>query len=250
MKRFMKRLVMSATYRQSAHVTPEIVARDPANRLLSHGPRHRLDAETIRDQAFYLAGILVEHLGGPSVKPPQPAGLWEAVGYTDSNTARFTADTGAEKVHRRSLYTFWKRTSPPPQMTTFDAPSREACLVRRERTNTPLQALLLLNEPQMIEASRGLAERTLREAGPTTDDRLIYMFRLAAARRPDTRDLAELNAALQDFLAHYSKQVAAARELISTGETKPDPRFTPGELAAWTMIGNVILNLDEVLNKG
>ena len=153
----------------------------------------------LRDQAFFLGGLLVEHVGGPSVKPPQPAGLWEAVGYTGSNTARFTADTGAEKVHRRSLYTFWKRTSPPPQMTTLDAPSREACVVRRERTNTPLQALLLLNEPQFVEASRALAERTLREAGPTTDERLVYMFRLATARLPDAKDMAELNAAFQDF---------------------------------------------------
>ena len=132
----------------------------------------------LRDQALFVSGLLVETVGGPSVKPPQPAGLWEAVAYTDSNTAHFTADTGAEKVHRRSLYTFWKRTSPPPQMTTFDAPSREACQVRRERTNTPLQALLLMNEPQFVEAARALAERTLREGGPTTDDRLTYMFRL------------------------------------------------------------------------
>jgi hypothetical protein len=249
-KRFMKRLVMSAAYRQSSHVTPEGLVKDPTNRLLARGPRFRLDAETVRDQAFYLGGILVERVGGPSVKPPQPAGLWEAVGYTDSNTAHFTADTGAEKIHRRSLYTFWKRTSPPPQMTTLDAPSREACLVRRERTNTPLQALLLLNEPQFMEASRAIAERTLREAGPTTDDRLVYMFRLAAARRPDAKDLSELTAALQDFLAHYAKDPGAARDLLSTGESKPDPRYSPGELAAWTMIGNVILNLDEVVTKG
>jgi hypothetical protein len=204
----------------------------------------------LRDQAFYLGNLLVERIGGPSVKPPQPSGLWEAVGYTDSNTARFTADTGVEKVHRRSLYTFWKRTSPPPQMTTFDAPSRESCMVRRERTNTPLQALLLLNEPQFVEASRALAERTMREAGPTTDERLVHMFRLAAARRPDSKDLAELTAALQDFLAHYAREPSAAKELIATGESKPDPRYAPSELAAWTMIANVMLNLDEVVTKG
>jgi mono/diheme cytochrome c family protein len=249
-KRFMKRLVMSATYRQGSRLTPESLARDPANRLLSRGPRFRLDAEILRDQAFFLGGLLIEQVGGPSVKPPQPAGLWEAVGYTDSNTARFSADNGAEKVHRRSLYTFWKRTSPPPQMTTLDAPSREACLVRRERTNTPLQALLLLNEPQFVEASRALAERTLREAGPTTDERLVYMFRLATSRRPDSKDLAELNGAFQDFVAHYTREAGAAKELITLGETKPDPRYNPGELAAWTMIGNVILNLDEVMTKG
>jgi mono/diheme cytochrome c family protein len=249
-KRFMKRMVMSATYRQSSRVTPEGLAKDPSNRLLSRGPRFRLDAETLRDQAFDLGGLLIERVGGPSVKPPQPSGLWEAVGYTDSNTAHFKADTGAEKVHRRSLYTFWKRTSPPPQMTTFDAPSREACLVRRERTNTPLQALLMMNEPQFVEASRALAQRTLREAGGTSDERLSYMFRLATSRRPDAKDVAELNGALQDFLAHYTKDAAAARELIGIGETRPDSKFAPGELAAWTMIANVILNLDEVVTKG
>ncbi|MGC8639163.1 MAG: PSD1 and planctomycete cytochrome C domain-containing protein [Isosphaeraceae bacterium] len=249
-KRLMKRLVMSATYRESSRMTPESVAKDPANRLLSRGPRFRLDAETLRDQAFYLGGILIEHVGGPSVKPPQPAGLWEAVAYTGSNTAHFKADTGFERIHRRSLYTFWKRTSPPPQMTTLDAPSREACTVRRERTNTPLQALLLMNEPQMVEASRALAERTFREAGATTDERLIYMFRVATARRPDAQDLAALTAALLDFQAHYAKQPAAAKELIAIGESKADSRYNPSELAAWTMIGNVILNLDEVMTKG
>jgi mono/diheme cytochrome c family protein len=248
-KRFMKRMLMSATYRQGSQATPQGLAKDPANRLYWHGPRFRLDAEIVRDQALYLSGLLVEKVGGPSVKPPQPSGLWEAVGYTDSNTARFTADTGAEKVHRRSLYTFWKRTSPPPQMTTLDAPSREACLVRRERTNTPLQALLMLNEPQFVEASRALAQRVLREAGPTTDDRLTSMFRMATSRRPDAKDLAELTAALNDFTAHYTKDAAAARELIAIGETKPDPQVPPAELAAWTMIGNVILNLDEVMTK-
>ncbi len=159
MKRFMKRMVMSAAYRQSSRVTPEKLAKDPANRLLSRGPRYRLDAEMLRDQALFASGLLVEHVGGPSVKPPQPAGLWEAVGYSGSNTVHFKADAGVEKVHRRSFYTFWKRTAAPPQMTTFDAPSREACTVRRERTNTPLQALLLMNEPQLVEASRALAQR-------------------------------------------------------------------------------------------
>ena len=166
-------------------------------------------------------------MGGPSVKPPQPAGLWEAVGYTGSNTAQFAADSGAEKVHRRSLYTFWKRTSPPPQMTTLDAPSREACQVRRERTNTPLQALLLLNEPQFVEASRALAERTLREAGSTTDDRLSYMFRLAASRLPDAKDLVELTGAFQDFAAHYTKQADAAKAADQPRRDEARPPLQP-----------------------
>ena len=249
-KRFMKRLVMSATYRQSSRVTPETLAKDPANRLLARGPRFRLDAEMLRDQALFAGGLLVETVGGPSVKPPQPSGLWEAVAYTDSNTAHFAADTGVEKIHRRSFYTFWKRTAPPPQMTTFDAPSRESCQVRRERTNTPLQALLLMNEPQFIEAARALAERTLHEGGATADDRLTYMFRLVTARAPDPKDFAELSSALKDLTAHYTKEPEAAKQLITAGATKPDPHFSASELAAWTMIGNVILNLDEAITKG
>jgi mono/diheme cytochrome c family protein len=249
-KRLIKRMVMSAVYRQSSRLTPETLAKDPANRLLARGPRFRLDAEMLRDQALYTSGLLVEGVGGSSVKPPQPFGLWEAVGYTDSNTAHFNADSGAQKIHRRSLYTFWKRTSPPPQMTTFDAPSREACQVRRERTNTPLQALLLLNEMQFIEAARGLAERTSRDGGQTRDARLIFMYRLVTSRAPDANELSELRSTLNDLTAHYASQAVAAKQLIATGETKPDPRDQPAESAAWTMIANVILNLDEAITKG
>ncbi|WP_165249530.1 PSD1 and planctomycete cytochrome C domain-containing protein [Paludisphaera soli] len=249
-KRLMKRLVTSAAYRQTTRSTPEGLAKDPANRLLARGPRFRLDAETLRDQAFFAAGVLVEKMGGPSVKPPQPSGLWEAVAYVGSDTGIFKADEGPDKVQRRSLYTFWKRTAPPPQMSTFDAPSRESCQVRRERTNTPLQALLLLNEPQYVEASRALAERALREGGSTTDERLAFMFRLATARTPDADDLAELSAALRDFSAHYADKPEAARALIESGATKPDPALAPGDLAPWTMIGNIILNLDEVITRG
>jgi mono/diheme cytochrome c family protein len=249
-KKMLKWLVTSATYRQSAKVTPDRLAKDPADRLLSRGPRYRLDAETLRDQALFVSGLLVERLGGPSVKPPQPAGLWEAVAYTGSNTARFTPDTGLEKVHRRSLYTFWKRTAPPPQMTTFDAPSRESCTVRRERTDTPLQALLLLNEPQYVECARALAERTLREGGQTPEERIAFLFRLATARRPDAKELAELVAVYRDNLATYSRDNDAARKLIAVGESKPDAKLNPSELAAWTMVANLVLNLDEVLNKG
>jgi mono/diheme cytochrome c family protein len=249
-KKLMRLLVTSAAYRQDSRVTPDRLARDPANRLLSRGPRFRLDAEMVRDQALFVSGLLVEKLGGPSVKPPQPAGLWEAVGYSGSNTVRFTADTGHEKVHRRSLYTFWKRTAPPPQMNALDAPSREACTVRRERTNTPLQALLLLNETQFVECARALAERTLREGGPKLESRLAYLFKRAAGRAPDTGEIAELAGAYEDLKAGYAKDPSAARKLIAVGETKPDPALDPAELAAWTMIANLVLNLDEVLNKG
>jgi hypothetical protein len=249
-KKLLKRLVMSGTYRQSGKVTADRLAKDPGNRLLSRGPRGRLDAEMLRDQALFVSGLLAEKVGGPSVKPPQPPGIWEAVAYTGSNTAKFAADTGHEKVHRRSLYIFWKRTAPPPQMTTFDAPSREFCTPRRERTNTPLQALLLMNETQYVEAARALAQRSLREGGPRIEDRLAYLFRLATSRRPDARELAELVALYKDNLATYTRDVEAARKLINVGETKPDTALNPSELAALTMVGNLVLNLDEVITKG
>src|SRR5690606_9440221 len=153
-KALMKMFVMSSTYRQSSRVTEDLRRRDPENRLLARGPRFRLAAEALRDQALAVSGLLVRQVGGPSVKPPQPPGLWFAVGYSGSNTVRFTPDKGPDKVHRRTLYTFIKRTAPPPQLSTFDAPSREACTMRRERTNTPLQALLLMNDPQYVEAAR------------------------------------------------------------------------------------------------
>jgi hypothetical protein len=249
-KRMVKLLVMSSAYRQSARADAEKLQRDPENRLLARGPRFRLDAETLRDQALFASGLLADRLGGPGVKPPQPEGLWEAVGFVGSNTAIFTPDTGHEKVHRRSLYTFWKRTSPPPQMATFDAPSREACTVRRERTNTPLQALLLMNEPQYVEAARALAERGLREGGSTDEDRIAHMFRLAAGRRPEAAEVADLASALVSMRDHFRANAEAARSLISVGETKPAGELDPAELAAWTMIGNTLLNLDEVITRG
>jgi hypothetical protein len=204
----------------------------------------------LRDQALFAGGLLVEKVGGPSVKPPQPPGLWEAVAFTGSNTGKFTADTGHEKVHRRSMYIFWKRTASPPQMNALDAPSREACTVRRERTNTPLQALLMMNEVQFVEASRALAERTLKNGGPTPEARLAYMFKIVTARTPDSRELTELLAAYNDHLATFSKDEKAAQQLIAVGETRPDASLNPRELAAWTMLANLILNLDEVITRG
>jgi hypothetical protein len=248
-KEQMKRMVTSATYRQTSKVSPDRLAKDPANRLLSRGPRYRLDAEMLRDQALAVSGLLVEKIGGPSVKPPQPAGLWEAVGYTASNTARFTPDHGNEKVHRRSMYTFWKRTAPPPQMNILDAPSREACTVRRERTDTPLQALLLLNETQFVEAARALGGRSIREGGPAVEGKIGYLFRLATARRPDAAELAELVALYRDQLKTYAADAKAAEQLIKVGESSPDPKIGTAELAAMTMVANLVLNLDSVLCK-
>ncbi|MCS7166332.1 MAG: DUF1553 domain-containing protein [Gemmatales bacterium] len=248
-KSLMKLLVTSATYRQAAITTPEKLSKDPQNRLLSRGPRYRLDAEMLRDQALSVSGLLVERLGGPPVKLPQPPGIWEAVAFVGSNTRDFRADTGREKVHRRSLYAFWKRTAPPPQMTAFDAPSREACVVRRERTNTPLQALVLMNEVQYVECARALAERAMKEADRSAAERIRYMFRLATCRFPDAVELATLQQTYENCRQRYSQNPTAARQLIQTGESKPAADLDEIELAALTVVGNVILNLDEVLNK-
>jgi mono/diheme cytochrome c family protein len=249
-QKMLKLMLTSATYRQSAQVTPEKLELDADNVLLSRGPRYRLDAEIVRDNALALSGLLYTKIGGPSVKPPQPEGLWKAVGFTGSNTDTFVQDTGADKVYRRSLYTFWKRTAPPPQMNILDAPSREACTIRRERTNTPMQALMLMNDPQFFEAARALAEHTIKDGGDTPEARIAYIFETATARLPKPKEQALL---LEAFQAHYQELEAnpeAAKALIAVGESPPDETLDAVEVAAWTMIANLILNLDEVLNKG
>lgn len=245
-KETIKRIVMSATYQQSSHFTPESMSKDPENRLLARGPRFRLDAEMLRDQALAISGLLVNKLGGPSVKPPQPDGLWFAVGYSGSNTVRFKADEGPDKVHRRALYTFVKRTSPPPQMSTFDGPSRESCSVRRERTNTPLQALLLMNDPQFVEAARSLARRVFQHSAEQ-EARAKYMFRLCTAREPSAMELNELLAVYEAHLQEYENDTDAANKLISSGTESESE--SPASLAAWTMVANLMLNLDEVVTK-
>jgi len=248
-KKFMKRLVLSATYRQSSKMTPELVRRDPDNRLYARGPRYRLDAEMVRDQILSVSGLLVEQVGGPSVKPPQPEGLWEAVGYTGSNTYRFVRDPEPQKVFRRSMYIFWKRTSAPPQMTLFDAPSRESCTARRERTNTPLQALFLMNEPQCFEAARHFAQKALKEGGATPEERATWMFLRAVLRAPSPQDVADLAGVYRAQREVYDKDPESAKKAISFGDLPPDASIPPPELAAWTLTANVILNLDEFLNK-
>ena len=249
-QKMLKLMLTSATYRQSAQVTPEKLERDADNALLSRGPRYRFDAEMVRDNALAVSGLLYTKIGGPSVKPPQPDGLWKAVGFTGSNTDTFVQDTGPEKVYRRSLYTFWKRTAPPPQMNILDAPSREACTIRRERTNTPMQALMLMNDPQFFEAARAFAERAIKESDATPEARLAYLFEAATARLPKP---VESELLLKTFQAHYQELEAdpeAAKALITIGESTPDETLNAVEVAAWTMIANLILNLDEVLNKG
>jgi hypothetical protein len=248
-KKMMRRIVMSATYRQSSTVTPALVESDPENRLLARGPRFRLDAEMLRDQALAVSGLLNRRMGGPSVKPPQPDGLWFAVGYSGSNTVRFKADAGSDKVHRRTLYTFIKRTAPPPQMSIIDAPSREACSVRRERTNTPLLALLLLNDPQYFECARMLAERTLKEGGKTPEERLQFIFRATSGRLPSDSELNELTTILTDLRKVYSEDTVAAAKLLGVESAAEGQQGVQAELAAWVNIANLVLNLDEVLTK-
>lgn len=248
-KALLKTLVMSATYQQSSLLTPELIERDPLNRLFARGPRYRLDAEMLRDQALTLSGLLVRQMGGPSVKPPQPNGLWRAVGLSSSDTVEFQQDHGDDKVHRRSIYTFWKRTSPPPQMATFDAPSREACVMRRERTNTPLQALLLMNDPQYMEAARHIAERILQLDTDSSKKRMMWAFEQVTFRLPSEEELKELMAAHDHFREEFDSDRDSAMSVIKVGEIPPVGQLSPSELASWTMVANLLLNLDEVITK-
>ena len=249
-KALMKQIVMSATYRQSSRLTPELAQRDPANRLLARGPRYRLDAEMLRDQALAVSGLLVDRVGGPSVKPPQPDGLWLAVGYSGSNTVRFKADETPQKIYRRALYTFIKRTAPPPQMSTFDAPSREYCTVRRERTNTPLQALLLLNDPQQMDAARAIARKFCGDCESGVEDRIAQMFERCTARPPSAEESIELVGLYRDHLKHFAANRTAAAALMEMASDLDRNNATElSELAAWTMMANLVLNLDEVINR-
>lgn len=241
-------IVTSAAYRQSSRVTPELLEADPSNRLVARGPRFRLDAEVVRDQALFVSGLLVEHVGGPSVKPYQPAGLWFAVGYSGSNTVRFVRGDG-DDLYRRSMYTFWKRTSPPPSMGLFDAPSRESCSVRRSRTNTPLQALVTLNDVQFVEAARVMAQRVIREGRDDTAAQIAYAFKLAVGRIATDRELVVLQSIYDEQLAVYTDDPVAAAALIAVGEAPADGTLSPAELAAMTVVTNTLLNLDEVLTQ-
>jgi len=239
-----KTIVMSATFRQSAKVDARKLELDPANRLLSRGPRHRLDAEVIRDQALAASGLLVRKVGGPSVRPYQPEGIWEAVAMKESNT-RFYKQDADEGLWRRSVYTFWKRTAHLASLDIFNAPSREVCTVRRERTNTPLQALVTLNDPQYVEAARVLAERALAE-GKDFDARLDAVTVRLVARKLDPRERAVARQLLDTALTRYRADAKAAAELVAVG-AKPATHADKAELAAWTLLASKILNLDETL---
>lgn len=247
-QRFFKLLVMSATYRQAALATAEKLENDPQNRLLSRGPRFRMDAEMVRDCALASSGLLVRKLGGPSVKPYQPPGVWEAVAMIGSNTRDYKPDSG-ENLYRRSLYTFWKRSAPPALLDIFNAPSREVCTVRRERTNTPLQALATLNDPTFVEAARHLAQNALTKGSGANEGRIKFITERLLARPLRPEEIPVVEATLKELLDYYSAHGEDAKQLISVGETKPDPALDPATLAAWTMLANEMMNLDEVLNK-
>jgi hypothetical protein len=246
-KGLFRQIVTSSTYRQAAAATPLKLQKDPDNRLLSRGPRFRMDAEMVRDTALASSGLLVETVGGPSVKPYQPDGVWEAVAMPVSNTKSYRRDTG-DKLYRRSIYTFWKRSAPPASMDIFNAPSRENCTVRRERTNTPLQALVTMNGTQYIEAARHLAESALHNAA-TWDARLDYITTHALARPFDIKERAIAKQSYREFLNHYDSKTGDAKRLVRVGEHESDPNLNSSELAAMTMLANEVLNLDEVLNK-
>lgn len=249
MQHMLRLMVTSSTYRQTARVTPDRLKADPPNRLYSRAPRFRMDAEMIRDLALDTSGLLVEQIGGPSVRPYQPEGIWEAVAYPDSDTRSYIPDEG-QALYRRSLYTFWKRTQPPPNLATFDAPTRESCTVRRPRTNTPLQMLALMNDPQFVEASKALGERLMKEGGSSDVDRLAWVFRLVTSREADAEELRELLALHHRQLEFFRAQPGQAAALLDVGDHQVDESLDAAELAAWTTVANIILSLDESITKG
>ena len=247
-KQFFRTLVTSATYRQAAFLTPAKLEIDPQNRLLSRGPRFRMDAEMVRDYALAASGLLVRTIGGPSVKPYQPDGVWSTVAMPQSNTRLYEQDAG-EKLYRRSLYTFWKRSAPPASMDIFNAPTREHSTVRRERTNTPLQALVTMNDTQFVEASRQLAQRAMREGGDDFDRRLDFVTTRLLARRFTGPERAVARRTFDRFVDLYRGETDDARDLLGVGDSAFDAALPVTESAAWTMLASQLFNLDEVLNK-
>jgi hypothetical protein len=247
-KHLFELIVTSSTYRQSPETSAEKLEKDPQNRLCSRGPRFRMDAEMVRDYALAASGLLVDRIGGPSVKPYQPDGVWEAVAMPESNTRHYIRDSG-EALYRRSLYTFWKRAAPPATMDIFNAPAREVCAVRRERTNTPLQALATLNDPQFVEAARHLAEVTLLNGQGKEGLAIEEMASRLLARPLRAEETEIVMGTFAKMHAFYHGQPEAARQLLSIGDSKPSGSLPAAQLAAMTMVANQLMNLDEGLNK-
>jgi len=244
-KRLQKLIVMSATYRQSSQGSPESYSEDPENRLLSRGPRFRLPASVIRDQALFVAGLLVESLGGPPVKPYQPEGLWKEI---IKGRVAYQRDSGA-KLYRRSLYTLWRRAVKPPLMMLLDSNERDTCNVNQKRTNTPLQALLLLNDVTFVEAARGLGARMIREGGASIEERIDFGMRCCVGRSATLKERAVLKSELNAFRSSFEKNPAAAGALLSNGASASVEDLNPVELAAYATVARIILNLDETMSK-
>lgn len=247
-RKLIRRIVTSDTYRQSSAVSPELLEADPHNRLLARGPRLRLDAEILRDQALYISGLLVPTIGGKGVNPYQPPNIWEPVAFGGSNTRYYKQGSG-DDLYRRSLYTFFKRTAPPPFMSTFDAPNREQSCTARGRSNTPLQALQLMNDIQHVEAARNFAQRMIKEGGDTAEKRIAWAWLNVTARQPQADELKVALNALTQHRNRYASDAESAAELISYGESAADKSIAVDELAAYTLIANLIFNLDETINK-
>lgn len=247
-KHMYKLMVMSAAYRQSAKSTPEQLAKDPKNLLLSHGPRFRMDAEMLRDIALQSGGLLVSKIGGPSVKPYQPSNIWEQVSYSGSDTLHYVQDRG-DALYRRSMYTFWKRMAMAPDMDAFDAPMRDMACTRRQRTNTPLQALVTMNDTQWMEAARGLAQRIILNGGGTPEKRIDMLSEVLLSREPSPKMTSVLLSSYEEIKKHYSADPKAAHALLTVGESKADLSIPAPELAAWTMVASEMLNLDETITK-
>jgi hypothetical protein len=245
-KAFMKMLVMSSAYRQSSVPSLEATEKDPGNELLSRGPGFRLSAEMIRDNALAASGLLVPKIGGPSVYPYQPDGIWEAL--ATRNKTKYEQGSG-EDLYRRSLYTVWKRSSPPPSMLNFDAPDRYLCVVRRQKTATPLQSLVLMNDPQYVEAARKLAERMMREGGSSPENRITFAFKALTSRSPRPDEIAVLKRLYQEELTDFKENPDQALKLLRTGESERDKTLNASELAACTVIASTVMNFDEFVVK-
>ncbi|MFK7735697.1 MAG: DUF1553 domain-containing protein [Pirellulaceae bacterium] len=247
-KELVKLIVMSDAYRRDSTVREEHLATDPKNRLLARGPRLRLSAEVLRDQALFVSGLLVSKIGGPGVRPYQPENIWEPVGFGNSNTRYYKQDSG-DSLYRRSLYTFLKRTAPPPFMSTFDAPNRELSCSVRGRSNTPLQALQLMNDIQHVEAARAFGQRILKEGGSSHEERICWAWKSVTAREPSEAEIVIAKKLLLEELAHYESSVDAAEKLIQYGENAPAEDIAPASLAAYTLLSNLLFNLDEFICK-
>jgi hypothetical protein len=248
-KRLLKMMVMSATYRQSAETKVELQMKDPDNIYLARGPQVRLPAEMVRDLVLSISGLLNKQVGGPSVKPYQPDGLWLEVASGNQSLRKYIQDHGGD-LYRRSLYSFWKRTIPPPSMTIFDAPSREQCTIQRRATSTPMQALVLLNDPQFIEASRLLASRMMNEGGTSITERIHFAFMLATSRAPKTNELELLSNLFKEEQSYFKTKPEEAKKLLATGEYALPSALSIPELAAYSVVANAIINLTETIQKG